>query len=41
MPMQCPDQPKELAPVYVMLATDEASYVPGAAIAVTGGKPII
>jgi len=24
-----------------MLATDEASYVSGATIAVTGGKPII
>jgi len=34
-------QPKELAPVYVMLATDEASYVSGATVAVTGGKPFI
>lgn len=34
-------QPKELAPVYVMLAADEASYVSGATIAVTGGKPFI
>src|SRR3954452_11447204 len=41
VPMQRPGQPKELAPVYVMLATDEASYVSGATIAVTGGKPII
>jgi len=29
------------APVCVMPATDEASYVSGATIAVTGGKPII
>jgi len=29
------------APVCVMLAPDEASYVAGATIAVTGGKPII
>ena len=29
---------KELAPVYVMLATDEASHVSGATVAVTGGK---
>jgi NAD(P)-dependent dehydrogenase (short-subunit alcohol dehydrogenase family) len=41
VPMKRPGQPKELAPVYVMLATDEASYVSGATIAVTGGKPII
>ncbi len=41
VPMQRPGQPKELAPVYVMLAADEASYVSGATIAVTGGKPFI
>lgn len=41
VPMQRPGQPKELAPVYVMLATDEASYVSGATVAVTGGKPIL
>jgi NAD(P)-dependent dehydrogenase (short-subunit alcohol dehydrogenase family) len=40
-PMKRPAQPCELAPVYVMLATDEASYVSGATVAVTGGKPII
>lgn len=34
-------QPAELAPVYVMLASDEASYVSGARIAVTGGKPVL
>lgn len=34
-------QPVELAPVYVMLACDEASYVTGARIAVTGGRPIL
>ncbi|KUH65438.1 NAD(P)-dependent oxidoreductase [Mycolicibacterium novocastrense] len=34
-------QPVELAPVYVMLASDEASYVTGARIAVTGGRPIL
>ncbi|CCJ83651.1 hypothetical protein BN133_14 [Cronobacter dublinensis 582] len=31
----------ELAPVYVMLASDEASYVSGATIAVTGGQAVI
>jgi NAD(P)-dependent dehydrogenase (short-subunit alcohol dehydrogenase family) len=41
VPMKRPAQPRELAPVYVMLASDEASYVSGATIAVTGGKPII
>jgi len=41
VPMQRPGQPGELAAVYVMLASDEASYVSGATIAVTGGKPII
>ena len=40
-PMKRAGQPKELAPVYVMLATDEASYVSGARIAVTGGTPIL
>jgi NAD(P)-dependent dehydrogenase (short-subunit alcohol dehydrogenase family) len=39
--MKRPAQPCELAPVYVMLATREASYVSGATVAVTGGKPII
>ncbi|WP_217242896.1 SDR family oxidoreductase [Streptomyces sp. AC555_RSS877] len=34
-------QPAELAPVYVMLASDEAAYVSGARIAVTGGQPIL
>jgi NAD(P)-dependent dehydrogenase (short-subunit alcohol dehydrogenase family) len=41
VPMKRPGQPKELAPVYVMLAADEASYVSGATVAVTGGKPIL
>jgi hypothetical protein len=34
-------QPAEVAPVCVMLASDEASYVSGARVAVTGGKPIL
>jgi NAD(P)-dependent dehydrogenase (short-subunit alcohol dehydrogenase family) len=41
VPMKRPGQPRELAPVYVMLASPDASYVSGATIAVTGGKPII
>ena len=40
-PMKRPGQPAELAPVYVLLASDEASYVSGTMIGVTGGKPII
>jgi hypothetical protein len=40
-PIKRPAQPRELAPVYVMLASDEASYVSGTMIGVTGGKPII
>lgn len=34
-------QPVELAPVYVLLASDEASYVSGARVAVTGGRPVL
>ncbi|OBF17423.1 glucose 1-dehydrogenase [Mycobacterium kubicae] len=34
-------QPVELAPVYVLLASDEGSYISGARIAVTGGRPIL
>jgi NAD(P)-dependent dehydrogenase (short-subunit alcohol dehydrogenase family) len=41
VPLNRPGQPVELAPVYVMLASDEASYVSGARIAVTGGNPIL
>ena len=41
VPLERPGQPAEVAPVYVMLASDEASYVSGARIAVTGGKPIL
>ena len=33
-------QPVELAPVYVFLASDEASYVTGEIYGVTGGQPI-
>ncbi|HTG37625.1 SDR family oxidoreductase [Sphingomonas sp.] len=34
-------QPRELAPPYVLLASDEASYIIGATIPVTGGRPFI
>ncbi|RLV56166.1 glucose 1-dehydrogenase [Aeromicrobium phragmitis] len=41
VPLERAGQPAELAPVYVMLASDEASYVSGARVAVTGGNPIL
>jgi NAD(P)-dependent dehydrogenase (short-subunit alcohol dehydrogenase family) len=34
-------QPAELAPVYVLLASDDGSYLSGARIAVTGGRPVL
>ena len=34
-------QPAELAPVYVLLGSDGASYISGARVAVTGGRPIL
>ena len=40
-PLGRPGQPAELAPVYVLLASDEGSYISGARIAVTGGRPIL
>jgi NAD(P)-dependent dehydrogenase (short-subunit alcohol dehydrogenase family) len=40
-PLGRPGQPVEVAPVYVMLASDEASYVSGARVAVTGGRPVL
>lgn len=41
VPLDRAGQPAEVAPVYVLLASDEASYISGARIAVTGGKPIL
>jgi hypothetical protein len=41
MPMGRAGQPRELAPAYVMLASDESSYTTGATVAVTGGRPFI
>jgi NAD(P)-dependent dehydrogenase (short-subunit alcohol dehydrogenase family) len=35
-----PGQPIELAPVYVLLASDEASYITGEIYGVTGGAGI-
>jgi NAD(P)-dependent dehydrogenase (short-subunit alcohol dehydrogenase family) len=41
VPLKRPGQPAEVAPVYVLLASDEGSYVSGARVAVTGGQPIL
>ena len=41
VPMKRPGQPAEVAPVYVLLASNQASYISGARIAVTGGPPIL
>lgn len=40
-PLGRPAQPREIAPIYVMLASDEASYISGATVAATGGKPMM
>ncbi len=39
-PMGRPAQPAELAPVFVLLASQESSYLNGSAIDVTGGQPV-
>lgn len=40
-PLGRPGQPAELAPVYVLLASGESSYMVGATVQVTGGTPTI
>ncbi|WDF67254.1 SDR family oxidoreductase [Sphingobacterium oryzagri] len=40
-PMGRPGQPAEMAPIYVFLASDAASYVSGATIPATGGRATI
>jgi hypothetical protein len=40
-PLKRPGQPAELATAYVMLADPASSYVSGATVAVTGGRPIL
>lgn len=41
VPLGRAGQPAELAPVYVLLASDAGSYISGARVAVTGGRPIL
>jgi NAD(P)-dependent dehydrogenase (short-subunit alcohol dehydrogenase family) len=41
VPLERAGQPAELAPAYVLLASDEASYISGAILPVTGGKPML
>ena len=40
-PLGRPGQPAELAGIYVLLASDEGSYISGARVAVTGGTPVL
>lgn len=41
VPLKRPGQPVEVVPPFVMLASDEASYISGARIPVTGGTPVL
>ena len=39
VPLKRPGQPAELAPIYVLLASQESSYITGENFGVTGGNP--
>jgi hypothetical protein len=40
-PLSRAGQPKELAPAYVLLASDEASYMSRAVVPVNEGRPML
>lgn len=40
-PLGRPGQPAELAPTFVLLASDESSYTTGALYEITGGRPML
>jgi NAD(P)-dependent dehydrogenase (short-subunit alcohol dehydrogenase family) len=40
-PLSRVGQPKEVAPAFVLLASDEASYISGAVVPVTGGQVML
>jgi NAD(P)-dependent dehydrogenase (short-subunit alcohol dehydrogenase family) len=40
-PLGRPGQPAELAPAYVLLASNDGSYITGAMVPVTGGRPML
>lgn len=40
VPLKRPGQPAELAPIYVLLASQESSYITGETFGVTGGNPL-
>jgi len=41
VPLKRPGQPAELAPIYVLLASQDSSYMTGSTVQVTGGSPTI
>jgi NAD(P)-dependent dehydrogenase (short-subunit alcohol dehydrogenase family) len=40
-PLGRPGQPAEVAPIYVLLASDEGSYISGSRFEITGGRPVL